>query len=251
MLSRDSYPSNIASLLLSWPYLCLLLASLKSHKNQGTHRKLRLYQHWSYFLWWQARQLFILMPQMLLMSNGHYVHRLLIFLWISPLCHQDCFQVYISKHWFGKWRERKPYWFVATVVHCCSWKTDQKGGEHMKTQRGWRDATLPGTLTYYHKKMWHQFGSRQAASGLLWGEELHSNNAGEETHLLKWLWPLTSDCTASVCCYCYEDRWCPHDIGLMIQVMGRVKPFVVIVNSGSYVVQAWCSLVMFLPHLRL
>lgn len=32
MLSRDSYPSNIASLLLSWPYLCLLLASLKAIK---------------------------------------------------------------------------------------------------------------------------------------------------------------------------------------------------------------------------
>lgn len=55
----------------------------------------------------------------------------------------------------------------------------------MKTQRGWRDATLPGPLTYYHKKMRHHFGSRQAASGLLWGEVLHSNNAGEETHLLK------------------------------------------------------------------
>lgn len=43
----------------------------------------------------------------------------------------------------------------------------------MKTQHDWRDAILLGTLTYYHKKMQHQFGSRQAASGLQWGEALH------------------------------------------------------------------------------
>lgn len=239
MLSRDSYPSNIASLLLSWPYLCLLLASLKSHKNQGTHRKLRLYQHWSYFLWWQARQLFslchrcfwcpldIMFTDCLSFSGSHHSVIKTVFKSISPnigLANGG------KENLTGLWQ----LWFIAVL-----------GKQIRKEENTWRPSVaggMPlflGTLTYYHKKMWHQFGSRQAASGLLWGEVLHSNNAGEETHLLKWLWPLTSDCTASVCCYCYEDRWCPHDIGLMIQVMGRVKPFVVIVNSGSYVVQAW------------
>lgn len=60
MLSRDSYPSNIAFLLLVLTLFVLAPGKSESHKNQGTHRKLRLYQHWSYFLWWQARQLFSL-----------------------------------------------------------------------------------------------------------------------------------------------------------------------------------------------
>lgn len=57
---------------------------------------------------------------------------------------------------------------MATVFRC-SWKTDQKGGGHTKTQCNWRNATLLGTLTYIARKntasVWEQTSNFRIAMG--------------------------------------------------------------------------------------
>lgn len=224
MLSRDTYPSNIASLLLALTLFVLAPGNLKTIKIKAHTGSvaLRLYQHWSYFLWWQVRQLFSLCHRCFCYPLDIMFTSLLIFLWISPLCHQHCFQISISKHWFGKSRERKPYWFVVTVVHgnCGSLLFLENGSKRRRTNEdpAWLDRCHSSwNINILPQKdatsIWEQTRSFRIAMR----RSIAQEKAGDETRLLSWLWPLTSDCIASVCCYCYKDRWCPYDIGLVLE----------------------------------
>lgn len=121
MLSRDTYPSNIASLLLALTLFVLAPGNLKTIKIKAHtgSRGSEVVPALKLFLGVTSPTALFLMPQILLISTGHYVHQsAYLSLNLATLSSTLCSNLYLQT-WVWQIKGKKT---LLVCGNCGSWQ---------------------------------------------------------------------------------------------------------------------------------